>query len=137
MDNNKKQIASQIGKKIDVFAYFMDSNNARMNSNIQKIFERLNNWTMGNIWSNLVIVYPRFTRSVSNQYENAMKDLSKPKNLEKNFQEIKSFLAKEAVENNWNLTTVNDKGVESVRSLHESDFEKIRYSQGFPKREKA
>ena len=133
MDNNKKQIASQIGKKIDVFAYFMDSRNARMNANIQKIFDRLNNWTMGNIWSNLVIVYPRFERSVSNQYENAMKDLSKPKNLEKNFQEMKSFLAKKAVENKWNLTTVDDKGDESVRLIQESDFEKIRYSQGFPR----
>ena len=65
IDNNKRQIASQIGNKIDVFAYFMDSHNARINANIQKIFNRLNDWTMGKIWRNLVIVYPRFTRSIS------------------------------------------------------------------------
>lgn len=131
MDNNKRQIASQIGQKIDVFAYFMDSNNARINSNIQKIFERLNEWTMGNIWRNLVIVYPRFTRSSADQFENSAMDKSKPKDLAKNFQELKSFLAAKAKENNWKLTTVDTEGIESVRLIQKNDFDNIKYSKGF------
>ena len=57
MDENKRQIASQIGNEIDVFAYFMKSDEVRVNSNIQKIFERLNNWTMG--WGNTSLNYDR------------------------------------------------------------------------------
>ena len=44
---NKKQIASQIGNKIDMFAYFMTADNKRMDSNIQNVFTILQEWTMG------------------------------------------------------------------------------------------
>ena len=44
---NKKQIASQIGNKIDMFAYFMNADNKRMDSNIQNVFTILQEWTMG------------------------------------------------------------------------------------------
>ena len=131
MDINKRQIASQIGKKIDVFAYFMDSSNSRIDINIQKIFERLHNWTLGKIWSNLVIVYPRFTRSSGDQFDNSMEGQSKPRDLANRFQELKSFLASKAIENKWNLTTVDNEGTESVRSISKSDFDNIRYSYGF------
>ena len=129
MDNNKRQIASQIGNKIDVFAYFMDSNNARIDSNIQKIFQRLNDWTMGKIWRNLVIVYPRSTRSSADQFQNFAIGASKPKYLERKFQELKEFLAVKAVENKWNVTTVDGKE-ESARLINESDFDNMRYSLG-------
>ena len=45
-EENKKQIASQIGNKIDMFAYFMTSNNKRVDSNIQNVFTILQDWTM-------------------------------------------------------------------------------------------
>ena len=130
-DNNKKKIASQIGDKIDVFAYFMDSNNARMDTNIQKIFERLNDWTMGNIWNNLVIVYSRFTRSSADQLQNSFIEKSKPKDLARTFEEFKSFLQKKAVENKWNRTIIDNEGIESSRLIQESDFDNVRYSLGF------
>ena len=44
---NKKQIASQIGNKIDMFAYFMTADNKRMDSNIQNVFTILQEWTLG------------------------------------------------------------------------------------------
>ena len=44
---NKKQIASQIGNKIDMFAYFMTASNKRMDSNIQNVLTILQEWTMG------------------------------------------------------------------------------------------
>ena len=46
-NENKKQIASQIGNKIDMFAYFMTAYNKRMDSNIQNILTILHDWTMG------------------------------------------------------------------------------------------
>ena len=46
-NENKKQIASQIGNKIDMFAYFMTAYNKRMDSNIQNILTILQEWTMG------------------------------------------------------------------------------------------
>ena len=45
-DANKAQIASQIGNKIDMFAYFMASDNQRMDSNIQQVLTILQEWTM-------------------------------------------------------------------------------------------
>ena len=130
MDNNKRQIASQIGNKIDVFAYFMDSDNHRIDSNIQKIFQRLNDWTMGKIWRNLVIVYPRFTRSIADQFENSAIGASKPKDLERQFHELKSFLAEKAVENEWKEIEWKE-NVESARLINGSDFDNMRYSLGF------
>ena len=44
---NKRQIASQIGNKIDMFAYFMTAYNKRMDSNIQNVLTILQEWTMG------------------------------------------------------------------------------------------
>ena len=44
---NKKRIASQIESKIDMFAYFMTSDNNKMDSKIQNIFTILQEWTMG------------------------------------------------------------------------------------------
>ena len=130
-DNNKKKIASQIGDKIDVFAYFLDSNNARMDSTIQKIFQRLNDWTMGNIWSNLLIVYPKFTRSSADQLKNSFIEKSKPKDLASTFEEFKLFFKNMALENKWNRTIIDDEGIESTRFLQESDFDNVRYSLGF------
>ena len=46
-EENKKQIASRIGNKLDMFAYFMNSDNSKMDSNIQNIFTILQEWTMG------------------------------------------------------------------------------------------
>ena len=46
-NENKKQIASQIGNKIDMFAYFMTAYNKRMDSNIQNVLTILQDWTMG------------------------------------------------------------------------------------------
>ena len=48
-NENKKQIASQIGNKIDMFAYFMTADNKRMDSNIQNVFTILQEWTMGTV----------------------------------------------------------------------------------------
>ena len=46
-DEIKKQIASQIGNKIDMFAYFMTNFNGRMDQDDQSIFTFLQKWTMG------------------------------------------------------------------------------------------
>ena len=43
---NKQQIASQIGNKIDMFAYFMAAENNKMDSNVQQILTILQEWTM-------------------------------------------------------------------------------------------
>ena len=44
-DEIKKQIASQIGNKIDMFAYFMT--NKRMHQDDENVFTFLQKWTMG------------------------------------------------------------------------------------------
>ena len=69
-DENKKAIASQIGvNAIDVFAFFMEINNVRIDSSIQEIFIRLHEWTNGNIWNNIVFVFGRTERSKDKQSE--------------------------------------------------------------------
>ena len=76
-----------------------------------------------------MIVYPRFTRSSADQIEKSYDKESKPKDLEENFQELKSFLTRKAVEDHWNFTTIDNEGNESTRNLTELDFDKIRYSK--------
>ena len=44
---NKKQIASQIGNKIDMFAFFMPADNKRIDENMQNVLTILQEWTMG------------------------------------------------------------------------------------------
>ena len=133
---NKKQIASQIGNKIDMFAYFMTADNKRMDSNIQNVFTILQEWTMGteqifysvfrffkllfqkvshkgNIWSNLVLVYPKFTQTGDEQFQRLLEDDSKPNQLKKSVEDAKEFLINLANEHSWNITSVDEKGIQA------------------------
>ena len=124
---NKMEIARQIDNEIDVFVYLMDSFNTKIDENIQNIFYQLNEWTMGQIWNNLLIVYPKISRSSNDQYENFVDGKSQMKSIETTFNEMKLFLSEISSQNKWNKTSFVD-GQENQQRLSTHDFENIQFS---------
>ena len=61
IEKNKERIAATLDKPIHAFIFLTDHSNARINANQQMLFKMLNEWTMGHIWNNLIVSYPRMT----------------------------------------------------------------------------
>ena len=115
-EENKRVIASQIENEIDVFAYFMDPQIDRMDGTTQAIFTRLNEWTNGNIWNNLVLVYARTHRSDPDQLDRAMMQNSIIKEKNAKLSEIRRFLTQMAKNNNWKRSIQRNDGQEVLRT---------------------
>ena len=61
--DKKPYVAATLDKPIHAFIFLTDHSNARINANQQMLFKMLNEWTMGHIWNNLIVGYPRMTFS--------------------------------------------------------------------------
>merc|ERR1719284_2011979 len=99
-----------------------------MDSNIQNILTILQEWTMGNIWSNLIFVFPKFTQAGHEQFERMLEENSKPNQLKKRVEDIRGFLIDLANANSWNITNIDENGIQTSRRLQNSDFDNIKYS---------
>ena len=66
----------------------------------------------GNIWSNLVLVFPKFTQTGDEQFERMLEENSKPNQLKKSVEDAKEFLIKLANEHSWNITSVDEEGIQ-------------------------
>ena len=66
----------------------------------------------GNIWSNLVLVFPKFTQTGDEQLQRLVEVNSKPNQLKKSVEDAKEFLIKLANEHSWNITSVDEEGIQ-------------------------
>ena len=67
----------------------------------------------GNIWSNLVLIFPKFTQAGHEQFERILDENSKPNQLKRSLEDIKEFLIDLANENSWNITNIDEKGIQA------------------------
>ena len=129
---NKKTIARELDKPVHTFLYLFGHGN-KFDSKTQDIFELLNEWTMGNIWDNLIIVFNRasFTKKqVNDRYETMFdfgpeKSFWKIKNDQLNF--IKATLTERAKQKQWTRMVTTD-GSFKPRLMRKQDFENIKIS---------
>ena len=66
----------------------------------------------GNIWRNLVLVFPKFTQTSDEQIERMIEENSKPAQLKKSVEDTKEFLIRLASENSWNITNIDENGIQ-------------------------
>merc|ERR1712062_157751 len=107
-----------------MFLYLYPSHNPKFNSQIQKVFKQLNDWTMGNIWDNFVIVFGRTTFNpydVDTRYEEDISQIGYKRELVEGY---KNILSKIAQSEGW-MRTLNN-GEE--RKMSPADFSSIRFS---------
>ena len=64
----------------------------------------------GNIWSNLVFVFPRITQTSDEQIERMLEENSKPNQLNKSVEDAKEFLINLANKHSWNITSIDENG---------------------------
>ena len=124
IEKNKKQIAQNFERPIDMFVYLYPAHNPRFNSNLQHVFKQLNDWTMGNIWNNFVIVFGRTTfyaSEVDSRFENDESIRTQKQEL---VDEIKKALGENAVNDGWKRTLPNGE----EREMTSEDFESIQFS---------
>ena len=136
---NKQTIARELDKPIHSFLYLFGHDN-KFKSNTQDIFELLNEWTMGNIWDNFIIVYNRasFTSEQVKDRFDTMDEVQwisdkfgpeelfwKIKNEQLSF--IKETLTERAKQKKWTrLITVD--GIQQRRLMQKEDFDNIKIS---------
>lgn len=129
---NKKTIARELDKPMHTFLYLFGHGN-KFDSKTQQIFELLNEWTLGNIWDNLIIVYNRasFTlKKVNDRYETMFdygpeKLFWKMKNDQLSF--IKATLSQIAKQKKW-MRLINTEGNQRSRLMRKQDFDNIKIS---------
>ena len=139
IQQNKKTIARELDKPIHTFIYLFGNDN-KFKSNTQDIFELLNEWTMGNIWDNFIIVYNRATFTQGNVKDrfDSMDELQwltenfgpeelfwKTKNKQLSF--IKKTLTERAEKKKWTRMITID-GIEQSRLMRKEDFDNIEIS---------
>ena len=76
----------------------------------------------GNIWSNLVLVFPKFTQAGHEQFERMLEENSKPNQLKKRVEDIKGFLIDLANENSWNITNIDENGIQVKAQVHSFQY---------------
>ena len=151
IEANKQRITEKFDKPIDVFGYIIsDQNNPRIDADQQRkfyyiifnldlfqcynhiysvIFKNLNEWTMGNIWSNLVIIYGRSIFDNRLRNDRFDKEKSYYQELEEKILDIRETLWKMAEDGNWEKTFLNSQTNEVIsRPLERKDFDNIKYS---------
>ena len=132
---NKKKIARELDKPMHAFLYLFGDKN-KFDENTQNIFKLLNEWTMGNIWDNFIIVFNKaeFTLGKVTQRFKTMTEFfnDEPEELIwKRFKEqlihIKDTLTKKARREQWKRM-VNVDGVQKRRLMKKVDFANIQIS---------
>ena len=84
---------------------------------------------MGNIWSNLVIIYGRTKFSSEQRYQRYLKKRSYKRDLEEKIYSIREALWKMAQEGEWKKTYLDSQTNEvTSRLLNKEDFNNIQYS---------
>ena len=59
-----------------------------------------------------MLVFPKFTQTGDEQFERMLEENSKPNQLEKSVEDTKEFLINLSNELSWNITSVDEKGVQ-------------------------
>jgi len=129
IEANKQRIVEKFDQPIDVFGYLIDPHNPRIDANLQLIFKNLNEWTMGNIWSNLVFIYGRSQFDDQERFGRFRDGKSYYTELEGKIQSIKETLWEMAQDGKWEKTFLDSETNEvSSRPLERADFNNIKYS---------
>ena len=122
IEKNKERIAATLSEPIHAFIFLADHLNSRTDENQQKLFTMLNEWTMGHIWSNFILAFPRMTFDRQNKLDRIDKSTSFHKNLIAKKQELKQKLWEIASEQEWKKRDQNDKLI----PMEKLDFDNIR-----------
>ena len=122
IEKNKERIAATLGKPIHAFIFMADHTNSRIDANQQKLFKMLNEWTMGNIWNNLIVGYPRMTFDHNDRMNRLDQQTSFHKQLQTKKEKLKQTLWKIASEQEWKKRDRND----NLVSMQLRDFDNIR-----------
>ena len=122
IEKNKERIASTMDKPIDAFIFLTHHDNSRINANQQMLFKMLNEWTMGHIWNNLIIGYPRMTFFHGDRMNRADNGNSYLKELDIKKNQIKKSLWQMATDQEWKKRDENDQLV----PMEQRDFDNIR-----------
>ena len=125
IEANKQRIANAISKKIDVFAFLVKHDNPRFDATTQKTFRMLNEWTMGTIWQNFVIVYSRVEFGDLNREKRIRKKTTWDAEMNQKRHQLIENLYKMSQQENWNILNTTDG---SLREMVKEDFENIRTS---------
>ena len=132
---NKKKIARELDKQMHTFIYLFGDTH-KFSSNTQDIFELLNEWTMGNIWDNFIIVFNKatFTTEQVNHRYTTMEEMFHfgPEELvwKRYFEQlnhIKETLTERALQKRWKRI-VNVGGRQKSRLMKREDFDNIKIS---------
>ena len=60
-----------------------------------------------------MLVFPKFTQTGDEQFERLLEEDSKPNQLKKSVEDAKEFLINLANQHSWNITSVDEKGIEA------------------------
>ena len=58
------------------------------------------------------MVFPKFTQTFDDQIERIVEENSKPAQLKKSVEDTKEFLIRLANENSWNITNIDENGIQ-------------------------
>lgn len=122
IEKNKERIAATLDKPIHAFIFLTDHDNSRINANQQILFKMLNEWTMGHIWNNLIVGYPRMTFSHSDKMNRVDAETSYLEQLDVKKNQIKETLWELASDQEWKKRDENDQLV----PMEKRDFDEIR-----------
>ena len=61
-----------------------------------------------------------------------LEENSKPNQLKKRVEDIKGFLIDLANENSWNITNIDENGIQVKAQLHLYQYNSITYRHGYP-----
>ena len=122
IEKNKERIAATLSEPIHAFIFLADHLNSRIDANQQKLFQMLNEWTMGHIWRNFIISYPRMTFHHNNKMDRIDRSTSFRKELNAKKEDLKQKLWKIASEQGWKKRDQND----DLIPMEKHDFDNIR-----------
>jgi hypothetical protein len=120
---NKRLIAKQLDIEIDAFIFLLGEN-PRINSNTQKIFSTLHEWTLGRVWSNFVVAYGRTTFDHVDMLERAKDNENFIGDQLAKLDEIKDKLWDIAERENWHIRLLDGADKKMVKT----DFDHVKIS---------
>jgi hypothetical protein len=122
IEKNKERIAATLDKPIHAFILLTDHSNSRINANQKMLFKMLNEWTMGHIWNNLIVSYPRMTFSHDDKMNRVDAETSFLKQLDIKKSQIKHSLWELASDQEWKKRDENDHLV----PMEQRDFDNVQ-----------
>jgi hypothetical protein len=120
---NKRLIAKQLDIEIDAFIFLLGEN-PRINSNTQKIFSTLHEWTLGRVWSNFVVAYGRTTFDHVDMLERAKDNENFIGDQLAKLDEVKDKLWDIAERENWHIRLLDGADKKMVKT----DFDHVKIS---------